>query len=455
MTKMLQKKRGRILILLVITALFIFFATSLPGLVNQYSDINDTSPFDYDTQLESYCNSFVSDEVICSSEASHFGANHPGTDNYDDMANAGIYWERFFIDDIFKPGKYTEDFLKEYLLTIDIRVMKAQSQGIQLVADIMFFEPIEDLDRFSDIVSRIVERYDADGINDMECLKYPIRYYMIGNEVSAKGFFSGSEEDYLDILITAHDAIKGVFSDALIVQAGMVSGDNNTYWENLLEMGAADYFDIVNIHEVAAYDSVLKVNSFEEFISLHGLEGREKWITEIQFENTNETPSLEPEAYAEITARYLAYALAHGYEKLFIVNFKFPILSDGVINCHGEPPFSDHSAMVNSLNEKTLVYLAVSTLTTTLDGYRNVEILDEVVETGLTEGGEWNDVCTKAAYRFECDKGDVYVAWGKGMLSDYLEGTYVVRDIYGREMILGAEDVGLTMSPLFVMVPIE
>jgi len=273
---------------------------------------------------------------------------------------------------------------------------------------------------------------------------------MIGNEVEVKNFFNGSEEDYLEALIIANKAIKTAYPDAKIVQAGMVSGSNNPFWDKLMDMGAAEYFDVTNIHEVYFEDSIMKIHEFDEYLKERGIDDLEKWNTEIQFEDIQRNPSLSNEEYAKITAKYLVYSLAHDYDKLFIVNFKYPIEESRITNYYGMPPFGDPSAMVNLSNEKTPVYYAVKTVTSNLDEFSDVEIIFELVGKGINQKEPWNVVSKEGAYKFTVNSEEIYVFWGTGRLSSYLEGAYNITTIYNETSVRDAHDVKLTDSPIFV-----
>jgi hypothetical protein len=439
-------------IVLLFIVIILFLKISNYGQDKQLMYLDDKdriSVEEYEKAMSEFCKIKFSNEMITQAQKSHFGANHPGTQNYEDMVSSGVFWERVFISTL-KPEKYSKEILDEYIMELDMKVMKAQKHGIQFVGDIIFAGPIENLTLFSDILLRIVERYDGDGVADMPCLKYPIKYYMIGNEVSAKEFFDGTEKQYLSILKESHKTIKEAYPEAIIVQAGMVSGPNNPYWDNLLDMGASEYFDIANIHEVASQESIMKIYSFDEYIKNNSMGNKEKWVTEIQFEDTQKSPSLDTEDYAEIMAKYLIYALAHEYEKLFIVNFKFPITQDNIIDYAGLPPFGDSSAMINSSNKKTPVYEAVKSVSSTLDNFLQVEILFEDINKGLNEKNQFNIISKSGVYKFIVDDGEIYVFWGDVKLSDYLSGTYSIKNIYDETFIKNAKDVKLTDSPIFV-----
>jgi hypothetical protein len=101
---------------------------------------------------------------------------------------------------------------------------------------------------YRDFVTKIVERYDGDGVDDMSGLTRPIKYWEIENEPAAP--FAGmqvgmSPETYMDILTHGYGAIKEADPEAKVLLAGQ---DLPAYFERLMDLGAGNYFDIMNYH---------------------------------------------------------------------------------------------------------------------------------------------------------------------------------------------------------------
>jgi hypothetical protein len=405
---------------------------------------------EYNQILDEYCSTHVSQDTIERNKASHFGIIHSDPAYHQELVEAGLVWERTIsmMIDMNALETISDDEFAELLHRVDMYIMKAQLSGIWFMEEVFVNQSVENCDVAKERLGKFAERYDTDGVDDMPCLKYPVEYFAIGNEVEVNDFFRGSEEDYFSILKMSYEAIKGANPNAKIVQAGMISAVNNPYWDRLFEMGAAEYCDIANIHEVSGRDSVLKICTFREEIPKKGLGDLPWWITEIQFEHTSETPSLSSEEYAKIMTKYLTYALARGYDKLFIVNFKSPI--PGVPDAN--PPFGDASALINSDGEKTDLFYAVKTAIGMLDQFEAVDVLHEEIFRGHEEDGTWNIKVIEGQYKFLVDDVPIYVLWGSENPPAELTGDVLVTDITGRTEEIDAGSIQLTDSPIFVEV---
>ena len=393
----------------------------------------------FDALQNAYCNTDLSEELIKSNENSHFGAGYPGVEYYDEMVAAGVTWERMSVFSTDDVSRMDEEGLNDIIKFCDARLMRAQLRGVHTLAEVTMSKKCDDLDKLSRVTNQIVERYDMDGVDDMPCLKYPIKYYMVGNEL--KVFFSGTEKDYFEILKTTHDATKSAYPEAKIVQPAIAEGPVPTFWNNLFKMGAAEYFDISNVHEIHNNESsIWAIRCFDEYSKEKGIEDKPKWVTEIQFEQTNDlsgSSSLSSEEYAKIMSKYFVYALVHGYEKLFVVNSKYPIPEDP------HAPWTDASAMIDSNDEKTRVYHTVQTVASKLNQFTDVEIIREELFRD-------NHRVKSGQYKFTVDEKPVYVLWGEGDLPVELEGMVVVTDIKGNTQRMNADAVTVTDAPIFV-----
>ncbi len=401
-----------------------------------------------DRLLDEYCSTSVSQHTIERNKASHFDIIHSDPAYHQDLVDAGLVWERTIsmMLDMNALETMSDNEFEKLLKQFDMYIMKAQLNGIWFVQEVFVNQLVENCNPVKERLRKFAERYDMDGIDDMTCLKYPVEYFAIGNEVEVKDFFSGSEENYFSILKMSYETIREANLDGKIVQSGMVSAVDNPYWDTLFDMGATAYFDIANIHEVSGRGSVLKICTFKEEMSKRELTDIPWWVTETQFENTNETPSLSSEEYAKIMTKYITYALAQGYDKLFIVNFKSPI--PGVPDAN--PPFGDASALINSNDEKTDLFYAVKTTIHMLDHFETVEVLNEQIFRGHEEDGTWNIRVTEGQYKFTVNGQPVYVLWGGKDLPKALEGTVLVTDIYGHTQKVSVDAVTVADTPIFI-----
>src|SRR4030042_3948802 len=85
--------------------------------------------------------------------------------------------------------------------------------------------------RYTDFLTKVVERYDGDGTDDAEGLEIPIKYWEIMNEPEMQGggiggageelkFFVGTSQEYLSILKASYETIKKADPEAKVAHAG-------------------------------------------------------------------------------------------------------------------------------------------------------------------------------------------------------------------------------------------
>jgi hypothetical protein len=145
-----------------------------------------------------------------------------------------------------------------------------------------------DTDAYKNFVTKLVERYDGDGTDDMPELKLPIKHWEIANEPEMQTedltFFIGTPEDYVEILKVSYEAVKGACPDCVVVQGGAAgSEDTQAFWGEVFDLGGADYFDIANIHFINYGDAdTLNVKDFKALMDEKGVR-KPIWVTEAEF----------------------------------------------------------------------------------------------------------------------------------------------------------------------------
>lgn len=171
------------------------------------------------------------------------------------------------------------------------------------------------MEDYKTFVSKLVERYDGDGVNDMPGLKIPIKYWEILNEPELKEssltFYKGTPENYVEILKNSNSAIKSECSDCFIVQGGAagIMSYMLDYWKNIFDLGGANYFDIANIHYIGSGDlNTLNVKNFKAIMDEKGV-SKPIWVTEAEY--NSETGVLD-----SVTG-----ALDAGASKIFFTRF--------------------------------------------------------------------------------------------------------------------------------------
>ncbi len=171
------------------------------------------------------------------------------------------------------------------------------------------------LDDYKNFLTKLVDRYDGDGIDDMPGLTIPIKYWEILNEPSMDDdeltFYKGTQEEYVGILKASNEAIKATCPDCKIVQGGAsgIGSDTLAYWGKIFDLGGSDYFDIANIHFINFGDpETLNVKDFKELMDGKGI-SKPIWVTEAQYKSENE---VEPSVDGALNA---------GASKIFFVSF--------------------------------------------------------------------------------------------------------------------------------------
>jgi hypothetical protein len=233
------------------------------------------------------------------------------------------------------------------------------------------FEPC-DYQAYSNWLSKVVERYDGDGIDDMPGLRYPVTHWEIVNEPELKTFFAGKASDYVDILKASYESIKEADNNSFVVLGGYALGVENSseYWGDILPE-IDGYFDIATLHCLGQDDEDLWAEEYKELLNTYGLDN-EFWITET---------SVGPE-YAEKVSHddeiiAVANAFANGASKLFIGS-PFMMYIDGFLSVQR---LSETSVLFN-MSEGVRIYALWENAKLPL----NIDVEDVIVVDG--EGKE-------------------------------------------------------------------
>ena len=126
-------------------------------------------------------------------------------------------------------------------------------------------------DLFRDWVRAVVERYDADGVDDLEGLRWPVRYVEIGNELSS--YQPEPVAEYLHTLRLAYEAAHEAYPDVLIGHAAFLfapvdmdvddPADYDAAWESTRRVD--------NHHDLADMRTILDNPDAFDFINVHNL----------------------------------------------------------------------------------------------------------------------------------------------------------------------------------------
>ena len=172
-----------------------------------------------------------------------------------------------------------DNFVKEFqAIGVDNLVLALRSLNNWASKDIRvqgFLFPLkggikeEYLDEYENWVSTVVERYDADGTDDMPGLRYPVRYYEIGVEFSS--YEPEPVDEYLHILEISYKAAHAAYPDVLIAHVAFLTtpalfetldpSQYETAFTQLQDkthsladirgiLDRPDLFDVLNIHSL-------------------------------------------------------------------------------------------------------------------------------------------------------------------------------------------------------------
>ncbi len=163
------------------------------------------------------------------------------------------------------------------------------------------------LENYKIWLQTIVERYDGDGIDDMDGLKTKVSAWEIGNEI--EGMCHGSTltaEEYADFLAISAETIKKADPDAIVMNGGaleIVGGNGQeipetiTFWKAFFAADGADALDVFNLHyNTERSGSLSSTDNWKNLISFYrdllddaGREDVKIWATE--FGTYSGTPS--------------------------------------------------------------------------------------------------------------------------------------------------------------------
>lgn len=189
-------------------------------------------------------------------------------------------------------------------------------------------------DKYNQWLEKVVERYDADGQNDMEGLNYPVKYWEILNEPdltwkNAKEadrltFFKQGPAEYGQLLKQSYETIKKADSKAQVLIAGAAGGDEdflsfyNTLFEGMPE--AKNYFDIGNVHCISndrqTHD--FNVAGYKKMLEKYGIAQKQIWVTEAEAMYGG---SFQENVASTTTS--VKNAILAGAEKIFFTRYNF------------------------------------------------------------------------------------------------------------------------------------
>lgn len=172
-------------------------------------------------------------------QSPRLGLAFPGADtaNYQKLKDAGISVARIsaswkYIEpanDQFKFEKLDSQIKALHGLGITpfITFESTAIWGTQDERDLVKNARPLDLNDWRDFVSTVVERYDADGVDDMEGLSQPVHFYQVANEFvgddNKSGGWAGTPDELKEFINTSYRAVKVADENSLLVMGGLAS----------------------------------------------------------------------------------------------------------------------------------------------------------------------------------------------------------------------------------------
>jgi hypothetical protein len=380
----------------------------------------------------------------------------PALWDYENARAAGAGYNRPFFE-LFQWGNIEKEPGQFDFYDTDKTVKETQAQGLHILANIQPFAGWDqqagygdsnhkgkpcDMDSYAGFLTKLVERYDGDSVDDMPGLTVPIKHWELMNEPEFQPmYFQGTPGDYVDTLKVTYETVKQADPEALIVQGGMAGMMEvcTTFWQGVFDEEGAQYLDIMNMHSIG-HGEHLNIPAFQDFLEQNGLQDKPVWVTEVQFQQAQQTQNYSNADFAKILARSYIFALGNGVNKLFYVNIRMPPFYDAGI------PFDEGSALITNNGEKSALFqahLAVATMLGELGTGDTdaVSIIGERVTGWFVEVGQ---------YKFTIQGKTIYALWGSGPLPAEITGQVRVTDITGAVRVTDATSLYLSDSPIFI-----
>lgn len=268
-------------------------------------------------------------------------------------------------------------------------------------------------DAFLAWLAVVVERYDADGTNDMAGLATGIKYWQIHNEPEGDkcGLFRGDAAAFVELMQRSYETVKAACPDCQVINGGAgiplwrnVQGSE--FWPQFVEAGGAQYVDIIAIHyNNGKVDGGNEAEFTTQVTTLRELMGTEKpvWLTEFGALPRNERiPNQQFNLLPETEA-------AAWYVRFYTVG-----LANGVTRFFSDAP----SFVFPPQRQRYLTYYIHPLLEAKIGPFSSAEML------------------TAGQYKFIVNGSPVYVLWS-GVPAE-LTGSVRVTDMYGSEQTMDA-----------------
>jgi len=190
-------------------------------------------------------------------------------------------------------------------LLVTIYTWNPWDQKESVIFNPWYLEEPRDWESYVAWLSALAERYDGDGVNDMPGLRYPVRYFEIGNE--PRGVYQGC---YIRLLKSSYDAIKRANPEAVVMNGALRYEDVDGF----LNEGLENYIDVFNTHDDVNLSNIP---------TLKARMGKPVWFSEILPGDPGEEMNREKEyGVSKRVVEVYPVVLSMGVEKVFLAQPK-------------------------------------------------------------------------------------------------------------------------------------
>jgi hypothetical protein len=289
------------------------------------------------------------------------------------------------------------------------------------------------MEDYKNFLTKLVERYDGDGIDDMQNLGKPIKYWEIINEpeIRPAWFFCGTSGEYLEILRESYLAIKAADPEAFVLNGGTMGTmpEALNYWQKIIDGGGSQYIDIFTYHQIGGDTTAntIEINTFlqNNFIN------KPLWLTELGLKEDLFPPGYKPSEIDMGTVEVKTHinAFAGGVQKIFSIGIsKPPDTKPPLLSIPGSI-LKSHSV---TKDDKMILLFVYQTMVSQLDRFESVQQLSQNF------------------FKFKLPDNHIFVYWNQPPDDPELDDTLLVTDIIGNTRMSLKSDLKMTKSPLYL-----
>lgn len=291
-------------------------------------------------------------------------------------------------------------------------------------------------DDYAAFIAAVVERYDADSVDDMPGLVEPLRYFEIESEAQHFIHWQGSAEEYLRLLKIAYRAAKGADRRTQIILSGLNFGDLFDHIKSPDELArrfkalpaeyaraldfikdtlaAVDHYDVIEFHYNRDYDGIYEtvrwIRQYSHKPIWAGDAASAPWLFDGIFQKPYELPD---RIFEKVMARQEPFLSWYRKEQAALTVKKYVVACEAGLKrvimestrpwkTTGRSPLAvdymwDLQAMADEDLRPWPVFHTIKLLVEKIDGFESVRRMEAA-------GGVF-------LFEFETARGPVYIAW--------------------------------------------